>query len=193
MERRFDSLSLAEFLAWEQNQEERHQLIGGEVVAFSGGSLDHDRICGNVYIVLASRLRAPCRVYGSNVITETLTRKGKNGPRADVVVTCSPEDAGLALSVKHPRVVFEVLSPGNTGARWTAKTFEYWNTPAIVQFVVIDATQRSVESYVRDETGSWLPVMTHADASVVALHSVGVELSVAEIYRGTSLDSEPPR
>jgi Uma2 family endonuclease len=188
MEKRLDSISLAEFIAWEQSQEGKHELVQGRVVAFAGGSLDHDDITANVHFALRSRLRPPCRAYGSNAISETATRTGNNGFRADVVITCSEQDAGKALAVKHPRVIVEVRSPSNTGRVWEEKLFVYRDTRSVEQLVIVESETRAVTSYLRDPAGVWQPGTTVIGEGDVAFPSVGVTLGLAESYRGTSLD-----
>jgi Uma2 family endonuclease len=185
----FHSISLADFLAWEQSQEAKHELIGGEIVAFSGASLDHERIVGNTYVACDSRLRPPCSAYSSGAISETAARKGSDAYRADVVITCSTEDTGKSLSVKHPRIVIEVRSPSNVGKKWEEKLFGYRETPGIEQLVIIESEARSITSYLRDDRGYWLPGETTIGEGAIILPSVQVELTLREIYRRTSLDA----
>jgi len=188
MERRLDAISLADFLEWERGQEAKHELLQGRIVAFAGGSLDHDDIIANIHFALRTRLRPPCRAYGSNAISETATRKGANGFRADVVVTCSAEDAGRSLSVKRPRIVIEVRSPSNSGREWEEKLFEYRDTGSIEQLVIVESETRSVTSYVRGSDGAWKPGITSIGEGFVEFPAVGVSVSLDEVYCGTSLE-----
>jgi Uma2 family endonuclease len=183
------SISLADFLAWEQGQDAKHELIGGKIVAFSGASLDHERIVGNAYVALDSRLRPPCVVYSSGAVSETAARKKNDAYRADAVITCSTEDIGKSLSVKHPRIVIEVRSPSNVGRQWEEKLFGYRETPSIEQLIIIESESRSITSYLRDDRGYWQPGETTIGEGAVALPGVEVELTLKEIYRRTSLDA----
>jgi hypothetical protein len=49
--------SLADFLAWEQQQPERYERVSGVVRMMTGGAIDHNRITRNVAQMLASRCR----------------------------------------------------------------------------------------------------------------------------------------
>ncbi|HEX5794336.1 MAG TPA: Uma2 family endonuclease, partial [Geminicoccaceae bacterium] len=56
--------TVEEFLAWEREQEERYEYIGGVIRMMVGGTLDHNTIAGNVFGGLRSQLRdGPCRVF----------------------------------------------------------------------------------------------------------------------------------
>ena len=46
-------MTLIAFLAWEEQQTERHEFFGGETFAIAGGSAHHNRVTLN----LASRIR----------------------------------------------------------------------------------------------------------------------------------------
>lgn len=85
--------------------------------------------------------------YGTDILIETISKKGENGLRADVVVTCSEEDAGRGRYLRHPRIVVEVRSPSNSGKEWDAKLLEYWNTSSIEKLVIIETDERGAESY----------------------------------------------
>jgi Uma2 family endonuclease len=53
-----------EFLAWEREQEERHEFVDGVIRLMVGGTLDRNTIAGNVFAGLRSHLRGgPWRVF----------------------------------------------------------------------------------------------------------------------------------
>jgi hypothetical protein len=56
-----DSISLADFVAWEETQAKKHELRNGSVVSFSGGSFDHNDISLNICnALLAPEAAVPC-------------------------------------------------------------------------------------------------------------------------------------
>ena len=105
-----EHISLSDFLAWEETQEHKHELLDGEILAFSGGSFDHNDIALNVCALLRERIAPPCRAHNSDTIIETRASKGESGLRADASVSCSSEDAGRAKYMRHPRIIVEVRS-----------------------------------------------------------------------------------
>jgi Uma2 family endonuclease len=180
-------ITFAEFIAWEQEQEARHELIGGQIVAFAGGSLDHSSISSNIVTKLRATVEPPCQAFNSDAILETATRSAANGFRADAVVSCSPENVGTALFVRTPLIVVEVLSPSNAGRKWVEKLFEYWNTLSIAQLVLVDSRTRATSSYVRDANGVWQAPLTIEGMGTVEFPPIGSAMSFDQIYAATSL------
>ena len=61
-------MTLAEFLAWEERQEQRYEFDGFEPVAMAGGSLAHSAIRRNLAMALGTRSRGkPCQFFGSDL------------------------------------------------------------------------------------------------------------------------------
>jgi Uma2 family endonuclease len=191
VEQRIESISLKEFLDWEQTQEQKHELIHGRIVAFSGASKDHNHIAGNVYIALRARLKPPCTAYGSDMIIETISRNCNNGYRPDAVVSCSEEDqAGPGRYLKHARIVVEVRSPkSNFGSEWDSKLLEYSSTLSIEQLVIIEAETRAASSYLRAEQGGWRPPILTIGNGILRFPTVDVEMTLDEVYRLSTLDT----
>jgi Uma2 family endonuclease len=120
------SLTIDEFLAWERRQDLRYEFDGVQIVAVTGGSLNHSAIATNIVAALERRLRPPCRAYRGDVkvLTADTIRY------SDAVVTCSPVD-GRSDLVPNPVVVFEVLSPSTASVDRIVKNEEYRATASI--------------------------------------------------------------
>jgi len=59
-----ETLSVADYLAGEENAGDRHEYLAGEVYAMSGPSARHNAICGNLFAALHRHLAGgPCRVF----------------------------------------------------------------------------------------------------------------------------------
>ena len=181
------SVSLQDFLDWEQRQTQRHELLHGRIIPFASTSFERNHISDNVREALNRVLPSPCYAYGTDIIIETVSKTGESGLRADVVVTCSKEDAGRGRYLKHPRIVVEVRSPSNSGKAWDAKLLEYWNTSSIAQLVVIETDERGAESYCRDADGVWQPPISTIDSGVLVFPGAALEMTLDEVYRRTTL------
>ena len=112
------SMSAEEYLAWEPTQEERYEYGDGEVVAISGPTGNHNRICLNFFKLLDDRLNLPYEIY---ILTVKLRRKlGQNYFYPDVMVTCDDRDNDPQL-VQLPCLIIEVLSPSTEAVDRGAK------------------------------------------------------------------------
>jgi len=180
-------ISFSAFVAWEAAQTDLHELINGTIVPFRAGSADHELITGNVFAKLHATIEPPCLVFPSTTIVQTAHRRGKDGYRPDVTVSCSPLNIGRREFIVEPRIVVEVTSPSNAGRDWDIKLFEYWNTASIEHLMLIGSLERETTSYLRGADGRWLPPETLTNDGVLAFPFVGVTMTFAQIYRHTSL------
>ena len=83
-----------EYLQLEESSEIRHEYLGGQIFASSGGSKEHNLIAGNIYSRLRSHLRrSSCSVFMADMIKIELANKANNiFYYPDVVVTCNSQD-----------------------------------------------------------------------------------------------------
>ena len=61
-------LTAQDYLAWERQQETRHEFFDGEIFAMTGASLTYNLLCVNTFFALHAQLRGtPCEVYNSDM------------------------------------------------------------------------------------------------------------------------------
>src|SRR3954469_18838441 len=102
------------FFAWVAGQEERFELVEGEVVMMAGGGPRHDSIVVNLTAAVHSQVRGgPCQTFTSDtyISTSPSTRR-----MADLGVDCGKADDD-SLTADRPALVIAVRSPP-TGGRW---------------------------------------------------------------------------
>src|SRR3712207_2360680 len=81
------SMTLADFLAWEETQELRWEFDGFAPVAMTGGTVADDVIQANLVAALHARLRGtPCRAHGNSLKIEVAGRIRY----PDAFVACTP-------------------------------------------------------------------------------------------------------
>ena len=179
-------LSLDEFLAWERDQPERYEYAGGVITMMTGGSLDHSTIASNLWTALRDQLRgSPCRAFrgDSKIIANHSIRY------PDLSVTCTPV-RGTEDVVLDPVCIIEVISPSTEREDRGRKKFDYFATPSIRQYAIIEQDERLIDLYTRTGEG-WIDEIVQGDA-VLKLSSVGVEVSLDAIYEDTELDATRP-
>jgi hypothetical protein len=100
----------------------------------------------------------------------------------DISVTCSPV-RGADDIVPQPVLVVEVISPSTEREDRGRKKFDYFATPSIRQYALIEQDERRIDLYTR--TGaSWIDEVIEGEA-VLKLSSIGVEISLDVIYEDT--------
>lgn len=187
------ALTLAEFMAWEEKQEEKHEFERGRIVprivAMAGGVFRHSRIGGNLNGALFGRLRGSgCGAHNSDQLVYCEETDEAFYP--DVTIVCGPPETvryGNLEAVTNPTVVIEVLSPTTEARDRGHKKEAYASVPSVREIVLVDAGKPHVERYIRDE-GGWRWEATPGLASSVRI--LDVEIPFEEIYDGVDL-SEP--
>jgi Uma2 family endonuclease len=179
------TMTLAEFLAWEDRQELRHEFDGFGPVAMTGGTLRHAAVQRRLSTALDTRLRGGrCDFYGSDV--KFITAEG-TVRYPDGMVVCGVVDLN-ANQVDNPIVVFEVLSPSATRTDRISKAREYQATASVLRYVMLEPDGIAAVVYAR-AGAVWTHEILTAD-SVLALPEIGVELPLAELYEGIAFESD---
>jgi Uma2 family endonuclease len=177
------SMTMAEFLIWEHQQELRWEFDGFEPVAMTGGSLEYSAIERNLMASLAIRLRGKsCQPYTGNL------KIGVAGAMRypDAFVVCTPQPPGTYV-VTDPVVVFEILSPSTASTDIGIKNEQYRDTPSIQRYVILTQDRQRATIFARDG-GDWVGHITSGNA-ILRMPEIGIDLPLAELYAGLDFAS----
>ena len=182
-----DAMTVDEFLAWEETQEEKWELVSGapvlrETRLMAGGTPGHARIAANVIAALHPRLRGgPCAVYTSDFKVRAVDAVRY----PDVTVDCGTDRK--AKTAGDPRVVFEVLSPSNNAFVQTRLLTDYQSIETVEQIVFLNQDAPEAQVWRRAANGWTFEAVTSLDATM-ALPSIGADLPLAEDYEGVTFE-----
>ena len=175
------SMTLDEFLAWEERQGPRYEFDGFQPVAMVGGTAAHSAIQRNLAISVGGRLRGrPCRFYGSDLKVEA----GGSMRYPDGMVVCTPLPP-RATVVHDPVVLFEVLSDSTQAKDRSEKNREYRATPSVRRYVMLEQ-DRVMATVFHREGDDWVGHV-HYEGAVLALPEIGVEVPLDELYADVDL------
>lgn len=170
-------LTEQEYLQGELQSQTKHELVAGEIFAMVGASSAHNVISGNIFAELRAHLKdKPCRPY----INDMKVKIAENFYYPDVVVDCS-DISNDAYFVETPILIVEVLSASTRTYDKTFKLQEYQKIPTLQEYVMIEQETQRVE--VLSRLDGWQPHYYEA-LETFTLQSVGLTLSVAEVYEG---------
>jgi Uma2 family endonuclease len=126
-----------------------------------------------------------CRPFGSDmrIIANHTVRY------PDISVVCRHVD-DRENNIPDPILIMEVISPTTEREDRGRKKFDYFATPSIQQYAIIEQDARRVDLYTRTDT-SWTDEIVEGDA-VLKLSSIGVEISLDTVYEDTELDATRP-
>lgn len=178
-------LALDEFLAWESEQEDAHELIDGAIVAMSGPTRRHALLVDRLRDALRGATRRDeCDVYAGDMTVAIETTARHNAPRPDVVVTRDerdrrPDDLS-EIVIRYPKLVVEVLSPATASVDLGPKVRSYFSIPTMREYLCVDSRERFIVLHRREADAiveSW-PI------GIVELTSVRASIAVESLYDG---------
>jgi Uma2 family endonuclease len=173
--------TLAEYLAWENQQETRHEFYRGEVFAMVGVRRVHGLVGLNVAAALKTHLKGgPCRTFA-----ESLKLQVGNDMLfyPDVFVTCHPQDLKTDMVFRHPSLIVEVLSDSTQAYDRGLKFSAYRRIDSLQEYVLIDPDNRRVEVFRRNER-QLFELHDQSGQSEMHLASVGLRLAMGEVFDG---------
>ena len=178
-------MTIDEFLAWQELQDVRCELIDGRPVAMTGATFAHDRVVGNLRWTLKTRLRAagsPCEPFGADIglVISPLTLR-----RPDVAVYCPPFDDEAAKS-DRPRLIAEVLSRSTEHVDHFIKVDEFKTIEALQTILLVSPRTADVGVWTRRD-GSWDHRRVRDLHDGVTLADLGITLAMGDIYDGVQL------
>lgn len=178
--------TFAEYLRAEAESDVRHEYVGGRVLAMASSTPEHSRLAASVIGVLGQALRArACTVYNCNVRVRIEETDRSTYP--DVSVVCGPRTTAKIDpdALTNPAVVVEVLSDSTEADDRGEKFAHYRRLPSLREYVLVSQRTPRIEVY-RREGAEW--VLSEASSGQRArIPSLGVELSVDEVYRDPSV------
>lgn len=175
------------YMAWEETQPERHEYLGGEVFAMSGGTDAHYTILLNTAARLKSALAGkPCRAFVSGMKLRIEQADAVFYP--DVFVTCDARDRQpeASLAKQWPSLIVEVLSD-STAAFDRGRKFElYQQIDTLQEYLLIEQDRKHADLFRKNREGFWV-LHPAGEGDVVRLESVGLDLALDGLYEDVEL------
>jgi Uma2 family endonuclease len=173
-------MTAEEYLAWEAEQTERHDFVGGEVFAMAGAEDRHVTVSGNVYMALRQHLaNSRCKTYMADMKVQCDANSAYFYP--DVLVTCSEADRQSPLVKREPTLIVEVLSPSTAAYDRGEKFARYRQIASLTEVAFIDVDTRRTDVLRKGADGLW--VLHPAEAGTdVSLASMGLTMTAATLF-----------
>ena len=174
-------MTLDEFLAWEDQQPERHEFHNGEVFAMVGGRRIHERVIANLSRRLGNQLEgSACQVFVAGM---KLQLADDTVLYPDVMVTCDRADLRADLTMRAPTLVIEVLSPSTQAYDRSQKFALYRRLASLKEYLLVDPETLRVEGFRREPDDRWMLVDMSQDEAMDCA-SVGVGVPLAQVFEG---------
>jgi Uma2 family endonuclease len=173
-------MTFSRYLNYETPRGFRDELIHGEIKLSPSGNADHTAVCEHLFELLKPIL------YGSNFdvhLDTTMHISEEEGLRPDVFIIDKKRwreaRARRGYPEGSPNLVIEVRSPSNTDEQPAPRRVIYFSDPRCEEFWIVDAEQRSVQSYRNPEglvreifEGDSVPLPTSISSSSIEVSDI---------------------
>jgi Uma2 family endonuclease len=185
IERRY---TLDEYRAIEEKAEGRSEYRDGEIVPIPGGTIKHSRIGGNILTYLTFVLR-DTQFEPINNDLRLWIPEHRRGVYPDMMVfDGEPQlNADRLDEILNPTLIVEVLSPSTADYDRQNKFRMYRSIRSFSEYLLVEQDEPFIERYSKQTQGWLLSEFNGLEVSI-SLESVGIELPMAEIYRGVAFE-----
>ena len=172
-----------EYLEFEVNSELRHEYIDGLIIPMTGGTPNHNKIAGNLYVAIHFALkRQPYEVYYTDQRLWIPKQRIHTYPDVMVVQTPLAFAEGRNDTIINPVMIAEVLSKSTKGYDRDEKFAAYRTIASFQEYILIDQYTIHVEQYVKTDNRKWMFLEYEDINDTLNLTSVSCQISLADIY-----------
>jgi Uma2 family endonuclease len=178
-----------EYLELEIASETRHEYRNGEIVEMTGGTPQHNRISGNLYIALSLALKT--KPYETFHIDQRLWIPAANlHTYPDVMVLSRPIELkiGRKDTVMNPCFIGEVLSKSTQNYDKSEKFTAYRTIPSFQEYLLINQYRIQVEHYVKTAANQWLLSEYEDPNTILSLNSLDLQIQIADLYENIDFE-----
>jgi len=183
--------TVAEYLEFERQAEERHEFVDGEVRAMAGESPQHSILNFNLIASVANQIKGKnCQGFSPNMKVRSGEQIVPHSSRGlfsypDLTVVCGQpvfhDQIGDVLM--NPKVIFEVLSPSTESFDRGEKFHRYRNhNESLTDYVLVWQTKPLIEHFQRQPNDQWLMTEVKGMESELCIASIDCRLKLAEVY-----------
>lgn len=186
------SMSVEEYLAFEEQSPIRYEYVDGAIYAMTGASKNHAWITKNFcYWFEHHLMESKCEPY----ITEVKVKaRSTRYYYPDIVVTCeaATEEVEDPYLVVQPILLVEVLSPSTQRTDKVEKFNTYQQIPGLLEYVIVAQDEIKVEIYRHRKAGdAWQGEVFTEPTEQITFDSIGLSLTTADIYRRVTFSIQP--
>jgi len=179
-----------EYLEFEVNSELRHEYIDGLIIPMTGGTPNHNKIAGNLYVAIHFALkRQPYEVYYTDQRLWIPKRRIHTYPDVMVIQTPLVFEEGRNDTIINPVMIVEVLSKSTKGYDRDEKFAAYRTIASFQEYILIDQYTIHVEQYVKTDNRKWMFLEYEDINDTLNLTSVSCQISLADIYEKIDFSS----
>ena len=177
--------TLEEYFALEKVGDARYEYWDGEIFCMSGGSRQHYRLSGNIYVLLVRAIeKKRCEAFNADSPIKTPKLPPYRYPDASVVCGESQFESINGIdALVNPLLIVEILSPTTETADREDKRIAYQAIESLQEYLLVAQDKVEITRYVRNGD-LWFRDIIPDSAAHLQLASLAESISIAALYRG---------
>jgi Uma2 family endonuclease len=185
------SMTVEEYLAFEETSPIKHEYFAGRIVALAGGNEAHAIISSNINALLNTQLRErPCTVYTSDM--KVRAEQPRKYLYPDISVVCGQpryEDTKRRVLL-NPTIIVEVLSASTERFDRGVKFQWYRSIASVQEYLLVSQDARYIDHYQRQSDNLWSLSSAGIEDETLYLPSINGTLRLDDIYAKVNFDPE---
>jgi Uma2 family endonuclease len=177
--------TLEEYLELDHRSEEKIEYWNGHVFTLAGATEIHDRIQGNSYFALRSKLQGRnCRVFLSDMRVKVPAYPPYRYP--DLSALCGQaefEKLGRQELFVNPQLIVEILSDSTARFDRGYKFTYYKSIPSFTEYILIAQDRPHVTQFIKQDENFWLNREFNSLDEQFHLASLDCDLTLTELYQ----------
>jgi Uma2 family endonuclease len=172
-----------EYLAIEEFSEYKSEYINGQIIPMAGGTLNHNKLAGNIYAALNFAFRQQdYEVFIGDVRLWIPEKRIFTYPDV-MIIAGEPEYVNNRTDIiANPVVIIEVLSKSTQAYDRGGKFNAYRTIPTFQEYLLVDQTRIHVEqSFITGKKQGWFREYDEEDEAI-ALAAVPFQISLDDLY-----------
>ncbi|MDR0403852.1 MAG: Uma2 family endonuclease [Treponema sp.] len=180
-DRRF---SYADYKAWELDEGERFELIGGTAYAMSAPNDLHQAICGEMFRQIANYLLdKPCKARPAPYDVRLFYAEDESDDtvvQPDISVICDEKKRGPEGCRGAPDLVVEILSPSNTADEYIRK-FNLYMKAGVREYWIVAPESKTVQAFVL-RNGAYTGTVYDSGAALPSAVLEGLSIALTGVF-----------
>jgi len=181
-----------EYLAIEEFSEYKSEYINGQIIPMAGGTVNHNKLAGNLYAALNFAFRQQdYQVFIGDVRLWIPEKRIFTYPDV-MIIAGEPEYVNNRTDIiVNPVVIIEVLSKSTQAYDREGKFNAYRTIPSFQEYLLVDQTRIHVEqSFITGKKQGWFREYDEEDEAI-ALAAVSFQISLNDLYSKVKFEPVP--
>lgn len=175
--------SVEEYLALEDKAEFKSEYYNGEIFAMAGGTLNHNRIAGNVHFALKLALKSkPFEIFIGDVKLQIPCTNSFTYPDLLVIQGEPTYWQDRRDTVSRAELIIEILSDSTKDYDRAGKFENYRSLPELQDYILISQDKVYVEHFEKQAPHQWLLNEYQSLQDELKIAQFDEVISVADIY-----------